>query len=191
VDLSILDNVNGRQFHFVAKTSIEMNVHLAALLLTVSNGCATTTTLANGETSPSRASLTLQMPERVGRNDAVRVVLKNEGRGPLWVNVVIGLNRPREGEIWLEITSDSETIPFGGYVHLRDPVLRDYALLCPHEIATGRATLEWFPSLKVGTRYTARAHYKDRNKKPPSPPRGSRYLGEELISPPVQFEVVD
>jgi hypothetical protein len=143
----------------------------------------------------SQAVLELAIPPQVELNKSAifEVRLKNTSDQLLWVNTRMALDirglPPGWSELWLEVEG-----PAGRVVYdckgKRSPLgPQDYKVLTPSESVGGQINLECFDELAVGESYVARAHYHDRNPKPP-PHRSAVHLSDEVVSASVRFRVM-
>jgi hypothetical protein len=138
-----------------------------------------------------QALLELTIPPQVelDKNASVELRLKNTSDQWLWVNTRMALDvrnlPPGWSELWLDLEG-----PAGQVVYdckgKRGP--HDYKVLKPNESVAGPINLECFDGLAVGESYVARAHYHDRNPKPPRH-RSAVHLSDEIVSASVRFRV--
>jgi hypothetical protein len=144
-----------------------------------------------------RAKCELRIQNQVSgsiKNGVFEIILTNQSNYPLWANVRMAAADPDVppglAELSLDITGPFGKVTFTCLIKSVNATEKDYVVLKPGQHGARESSLLCFEGLDAPGTYTVQAHFQDRNPSPPPAPPGTQRLSEELVSAPVQFQVL-
>ncbi len=146
----------------------------------------------------SKSGVKLELQQKPAEESEGQVVvtatLRNDGKGPMWVNKRMLWNNPNATakfrELWFEVVAvDGKALQFGCKVNAGFSKQKDYTTLQPQENVTVTIRLSRCYKLDKGGPFKVKAFYQDSNAEEHKAPDGTPQLEEMLTSNVIEIRL--